>query len=181
MTSTTLKKTPSLANRFAPRFAGLFLSAVWYASERMCCVCVFPCSLAHIWNTKLKVGLSCWFIFIFSYDDWGQLVLTTSTFVFLLKMKENLDLIWSRLDVVLVSSLSTDQLESASCVDLMRSCPESHIPEDDSCVVAIVVGKCSSLLYWESLDLSWWCGWRNISTCAPQGRWILLCNYAQSS
>ncbi len=126
-------------------FFGLFLHVVSYASERMCYVCVFPCSLAHIWNTKLRVGLSCWFIFIFSYDDWGQLVLTTSTFVFLLEMK-----IWILFeavsfcpDVLLVPSpqLSWNLPRSRS---LLRSCPESPIPEDDSCT--IVVGKSSSVL-----------------------------------
>lgn len=102
---------------------GLFLHVVSYASERMCYVCVFPCSLAHIWNTKLRVGLSCFFIF--SYDDWGQLVLTMSAFVFLLEMKaegmkENLDLIWSCFFLPRRSAciLTTAQLESASCEEL---------------------------------------------------------------
>lgn len=43
--------------RFCPTFGWFsvcFLCVVSYTSERMCCVCVFPCSLAHIWNTKLS-------------------------------------------------------------------------------------------------------------------------------
>lgn len=117
----------------------------------MCCVCVFPCSRAHIWNTKLRVGLSCWFIFIFSYDDWGQLVLTTSTFVFLLevkaeRMKKNLDLIWSCFFLPWRSTciLTTAQLESASCEELTAVVSRVTHPEDDSCT--LVVGKCSSML-----------------------------------
>lgn len=104
---------------------GLFWHVVSYKHNTFSCLRVFPCSLTHIWNTKLRVGLSCWFIFIFSYDDWGQLVLTTSTFVFLLEMKaegmkENLDLIWSCFFLPWRSAciLTTAQLESASCKEL---------------------------------------------------------------
>lgn len=169
---------------------GLILHVVSYASKRMCYVCVFPCSLAHIWNTKLRVGLSCWFIFIFSYADWGQLVLTTSTFVFLLEMKaegmkENLDLIWSCFFLSWRSAciLTTAQLESASCKEL--TAVVSRVTHPWGWQLYRSHGKTllnAPVFYWESLDLlSWWCGWRNVSTHAPRGTWMLLCNYAQSA
>lgn len=145
----------------------------------MCCVCVFPCSLVHIWNIKLRVGLSCWLIFIFSYDDWGQLVLTTSTFVFLFVMKaegmkENLDLIWSSFFLPWRSAciLTTAQLESASCEELTVVVSQVTHPWGWQLCRSRSRGKTlfnAPLCLLRALNSSWWCGWRNISTCAPQG------------
>lgn len=172
-------------------FFGLFLSVVLYAIERMCCVCVFPCSLVHIWNIKLRVGLSCWLIFIFSYDDWGQLVLTTSTFVFLFVMKaegmtENLDLIWSSFFLPWRSAciLTTAQLESASCEELTAVVSQVTHPWGWQLCRSRSRGKTifnAPLCFTESTDLELvvWLE-EHFHLCSSR-KWMLLCNYAQAS